>query len=65
MLFLALIGGMLGGFIIFEWIVRIVMRLMDSFPVALIGTLSMILPLAGGIVTVLLVKRMQNKVRED
>ncbi|MCV4231111.1 hypothetical protein OHJ21_08010 [Virgibacillus sp. LDC1] len=49
MLFLAFVVGILGGFTLFQFIVRIVLRQMDAFPVTLIGALSMILPLAGGL----------------
>ncbi|MEK3780468.1 hypothetical protein [Paenibacillus sp. FSL R5-0810] len=65
MLFLTFVVGLLGGFILFEFIVRIVLRQMDTFPVMFIGALSMILPLAGGIAAVILGKRFSNKTRQD
>ncbi|WP_339264869.1 hypothetical protein MKY48_17055 [Paenibacillus sp. FSL W8-0187] len=38
-LFLTFVVGMLGGFILFEFIVRIVLRQMNTFPVTFIGAL--------------------------
>ncbi|WP_145018681.1 hypothetical protein [Paenibacillus sp. Y412MC10] len=65
MLFLAFVAGMLGGFILFEFIVRIVLRQMNTLPVTLIGALSMILPLAGGIFAVMLARRFTKKAGQD
>ncbi|PJN55000.1 hypothetical protein PAEVO_17210 [Paenibacillus sp. GM2FR] len=65
MLFLAFVVGILGGFTLFQFIVRIVLRQMDAFPVTLIGALSMILPLAGGIAAVMLARRFTNKAGQD
>ncbi|MET3849287.1 hypothetical protein [Paenibacillus sp. OAE614] len=65
MLFLAFVAGMLGGFILFEFIVRIVLRQMNMLPVTLIGALSMILPLAGGIFAVMLARRFTKKAGQD
>ncbi|WP_127596542.1 hypothetical protein [Paenibacillus lautus] len=65
MLFLTFVVGVLGGFTLFEFIVRIVLRQMDTFPVTFIGALSMILPLAGGIAAVMLARRFTNKAGQD
>ncbi|MDL1164254.1 hypothetical protein [Paenibacillus lautus] len=65
MLFLAFVVGILGGFTLFQFIVRIVLRQMDAFPVTLIGALSMILPLAGGLAAVMLARRFTNKAGQD
>jgi hypothetical protein len=54
---LAIIGGLLGGFILFELIVRTALRTFNSVPIALIGTLSMVMPIAGAITAVLLIRR--------
>lgn len=54
---LALIGGFLGGFLVYELIVRMSLRMMDSVPIAFIGTLSMVMPIAGAIVALILIRR--------
>ncbi|PYI56195.1 hypothetical protein [Paenibacillus flagellatus] len=46
---LAALGGFIGGFVVYELIVRLVMRLFEEVPVAFIGTLSMLLPCAGAV----------------
>lgn len=65
MLFLTFVAGLLGGFILFEFIVQIVLQQMDTFPVTFIGALSMILPLTGGIAAVMLTRRFTNKDGQD
>ncbi|MDF2651004.1 MAG: hypothetical protein K0Q73_6809 [Paenibacillus sp.] len=54
---LAIIGGFLGGFILFELIVRTALRTLDSVPIALIGTLSTVMPIAGAVTAVWLIRR--------
>ncbi|MBD0384414.1 DUF5957 family protein [Paenibacillus sedimenti] len=54
---LAIIGGFLGGFILFELIVRTALRMLESVPIAFIGTLSMVMPIAGAVTAVWLTRR--------
>ncbi|QYR22361.1 hypothetical protein KZ483_05080 [Paenibacillus sp. sptzw28] len=54
---LAIIGGFLGGFVLFELIVRTALRTLDSVPIALIGTLSMVIPFMGAVIAVWLIRR--------
>lgn len=65
MLFLAFVAGMLVGFILFEFIVRVVLRQTNTLPVTFIGALSMILPLTGGIAAVMLTRRFTKKAGQD
>jgi hypothetical protein len=50
---LAGLGGLVLGFIVFEIIVRFCFRVMEQVPIALIGTLSTLLPLGGAVAAVL------------
>jgi uncharacterized protein (DUF983 family) len=54
---LAVIGGFLGGFVVYEMITRISLQLFESVPLALIGTLSMLLPIGGAVTALILVRR--------
>ncbi|MCQ6561592.1 DUF5957 family protein [Paenibacillus mendelii] len=54
---LALIGGLIGGFVLFELIVRFGLRMFDSVPIVFIGILSTLMPAAGAIIALLLVQR--------
>lgn len=58
---LAIFGGAIGGFILYEIIVRIIVLNVSSVPWELVGLLSMVLPAAGAITTLLLLGRRKRQ----
>ncbi|WP_028612080.1 DUF5957 family protein [Paenibacillus harenae] len=54
---LSLIGGLIGGFVLYEMIVRISLQLLNQVPIVFIAILSAVMPLAGAVTTVILTRR--------
>ncbi|MBD2867685.1 hypothetical protein [Paenibacillus arenilitoris] len=54
---LSIIGGLIGGFVLYELIVRITLQLVDQVPIAFIAILANVLPIGGAIAGGLLARK--------
>jgi len=53
----AFVLGLIGGFLLFEVVVRASLRWMEAVPIALIAAMSFLLPLGGAFAALALVAR--------
>ena len=56
----AFLLGLIGGFVLFEVVVRATMRWMEAVPIAFIAALSFLLPLGGAFAAVALTARRER-----